>query len=96
MDREQRKKSITRKKTAPPSNRARRGGSSHNPGGASEENMVKPFPTQIQFKHNGHRNKFKQMIGKKIVPNKYVSVTSLTEIGLLDEVNLYINRMGWN
>ena len=58
--------------------------------------MEKPFPTQIQFRHDGHRNKFEQMMGRRIVPNRYVSVTSLTEIGLLYEVNLYINRMGWN
>ena len=36
------------------------------------------------------------MIGRKIMPNRYVSATSLTEIGLLDEINFYINRMGWN
>lgn len=34
-------------------------------------------------------------MNRKIVPNKYVSATSLSEIGLLDEVMLHVNRMGW-
>ena len=30
------------------------------------------------------------------MPNRYVSATTLIEIGLLYEINLYVNRMGWN
>ena len=32
---------------------------------------------------------------KKIVPNKYMSTYSLQDAGFLNEVNMYINRMGW-
>ena len=58
MERESRKKSMVRKKTNPSSQRAKRGGTSTNPGGVSEKQMVKPFPTQIQFRYGEHRNKF--------------------------------------
>ena len=88
MEREQ------RKKTNPPSKRTRRGGAFDNSGGASEDHMVKPFPTQIQFRHGEHRNKFQKMMNKKIVPNRYLSATSLIEVGLLEEINLYVHRMG--
>lgn len=96
MERDQRKKSIARKKTNPPPKRARGGGNSDNPGGTSEESMVKPFPTQIQFRHGEHKNKFQNIMSRKIVPNRYLSATSLIEVGLLEDINLYINRMGWN
>ena len=96
MERESRKKSMARKKTNPSSQRAKRGGTSTNPGGASEEQMVKPFPTQIQFRHGEHRNKFQKMMGRKIVSNRYLHATSLIEIGLLEDINMYVHRMGWN
>ena len=35
------------------------------------------------------------MMNRKIIPNRYASSTSLSEIGLLDEVMLYVNRIGW-
>ena len=35
------------------------------------------------------------MMTRKIVPNKYMSTYSLQSAGLLDEVNMYVNRMGW-
>ena len=34
-------------------------------------------------------------MNRKIMPNKYISTYSLQSVGLLDEVNMYINRMGW-
>ena len=75
--------------------RIRLSGSFDNPGGANEERQVKPFPTQIHFRHKGYRKKFEQMMNKKIVPNKYASASSLSEIGLLDKVMINVNRMGW-
>ena len=35
------------------------------------------------------------MLSKKIVINKYMSVSSLQQVGLLDDVNMYLTRMGW-
>ena len=94
MERELRKKSFPSKKHGPPSKR-KRGGSSSNPSGEDEERVVIPFPRLINFRHEEQRKKFEQMMNRKIVPNKYISTYSLQSVGLLDEVNMYINRMGW-
>ena len=29
------------------------------------------------------------------MPMKYISASSLQEMGLMDSVNMYVNRMGW-
>ena len=33
---------------------------------------------------------------KKIVPNRYLSPSALRDIGLLDEVTIFVNRVGWS
>ena len=57
--------------------------------------MVRPFPTHIEFSHEWQRKKFEQLLSRKIMPNKHISASSLREIGLLDEVNMYLSRLGW-
>ena len=94
MEREQRKKTIASKKHGPSSKR-KRGGSSSNPGGENEERVVMPFPKLINFRHEEQRKKFELMMTRKVVPNKYINTYSLQDASLLDEVNMYINRMGW-
>ena len=94
MERELRKKSFPSKKHGPPSKR-KRGGSSSNPSGEDEERVVIPFPRLINFRHEKQNKKFEQLMNRKIVPNKYISTYSLQSTGLLDEVNMYINRIGW-
>ena len=86
--------SFPSKKHGPPSKR-KRGGSSSNPGSENEERVVIPFPILINFRHEKQKKKFKQIMTRKIVPNKYMNTYSLQDAGLLDEVNIYINRMGW-
>ena len=93
MERELRKKSFPSKKHGPPSKR-KRGDSSSNPSGEDEERVVIPFPRLINFRYKEQRKKFEQLMNRKIVPNKYISTYSLQSTGLLDEVNMYINRMG--
>ena len=95
MEREQRKKSFQSKKHGPPSKR-KRGGSSSNSSGEDEERVVIPFSRLINFRHEDQKKKFEQMMTRKIVPNKYMSTYSLQDASLLDEVNMYVNRMGWD
>ena len=94
MEREPRKKTYATKKVKPRSKRAR-GGSFSNLGGANEDLMVRPFPTQIEFGHEGQRKKYEQLLSRKFVPNRYMSAHALREVGLFEEVNMYITRMGW-
>ena len=94
MEKEQRKKTYTTKKVKRRSKRAREGSSS-NPSGANEDLMVRPFPTQIEFGHERQRKKYKQFLSRKFVPNRYMSANALREVGLLEEVNMYIARIGW-
>ena len=56
--------------------------------------MVKPFPKLINFRHEEYRKKFKQMMSRKIFHNRYMSASSLKEIEMLDEVTIYVNRIG--
>ena len=93
MERELRKKSFPSKKHGPPSKR-KRGGSSSNPSSKDEERVVIPFPKLINFRYEEQRMEFDQMTARKIIPNKYMNTYSLQDDGLLDEVNMYINRMG--
>ena len=83
MERELRKKSFPSKKHGPPSKR-KRGGSLRNPSGEDEERVVISFPRLINFRHEEQRKKFKQMMNRKIVPNKYISTYSLQSASLLD------------
>ena len=94
MERELWKKTYDTKKIKPRLKRTR-GGSFTNPGGHYEDYMVSYFPTHIEFSHEGQRKKFEQLLSRKIVSNKYVSTSSLRAIGLLDEVQMYLFRMGW-
>ena len=57
--------------------------------------MVRPFPSTIRFGHEGQRNKFEQLMARKFVPMKYLSASALQRSGLLDKVNMYVARMGW-
>ena len=41
------------------------------------------------------RNKFNQLMSRQFAPMKYLSPSLLQRVGLLDEVNMYIARMGW-
>ena len=94
MERELRKKSFPSKKHGPPSKR-KRGGSSSNPSGENKERVVISFPRLINFRHEQQWKKFEQIMTRKIVLNKYMSTYSLQDAGLLDEVNIDVNRMGW-
>ena len=93
MERELRRKSVAHKKTSSREKRDK-GGSSSNPGGANEDRMVRPFPNHIEFGHEGQQKKHKQLLSRKFVPNKYMSPNALREVGLFDEVNMYIARIG--
>ena len=57
--------------------------------------MVRPFPPTIRFGHEGQRNKFDQLMTRQFVPMKYLSASSLKRVDLLDEVNMYVSRLGW-
>ena len=57
--------------------------------------MVRPFPPNIRFGHEGQRNKFNQLMSRQFAPMKYLSPSSLQRAGLLNEVNMYVSRMGW-
>ena len=57
--------------------------------------MVRPFPSIIRFGHEGQRNKFEQLMARKFVPMKYLSASALQRLGLLNEVNIYVARLGW-
>ena len=88
MEREpRRRKSIANR-------RSRRGGSSSNPH-HNEDRMVKPFPPNVRFGHEGQRTKFNQFMARQFAPMKYLSTSSLQRTGLLNEVNMYVYRMGW-
>ena len=88
MEREpRRRKSIANR-------RSRRGGSSSNPN-PIEERLVRPFPSTIRFGHEGQRNKFNQLMSRQFAPMKYLSPSSLQRARLLNEVNMYVSRMGW-
>ena len=34
-------------------------------------------------------------MARKFVPMKYLSASTLQRVGLLDKVNMYISRLGW-
>ena len=87
MEREPRRKSVANRRPR------RRGGSSSNPS-HQEERLVRPFPPTIRFGHEGQRNKFNQLMSRQFTPMKYLSPSSLQRVGLLDEVNIYVSRMG--
>ena len=93
MEREPRRKSVAHKKTSSRAKRAR-GRSSSNLGGANEDRMVRPFPNHIEFRYEGQQKKYEQLLSRKFVPNKYMSKSALREVGLFEEVNMYIERMG--
>ena len=57
--------------------------------------MVRPYPPNIQFGHERQKNKFNKLMSRPFVPMKYISASSLERAGLLDNVNMYVNRMGW-
>ena len=57
--------------------------------------MVKPFPPNIQFGHEGQKEKFNKLMARLFATMKYMSNYSLESVGLLNEVNMYISRMGW-
>ena len=57
--------------------------------------MVKPFPPNIQFGHEGQREKFDKLMARSFATMKYMSPSSLNKVGLLNEINMYIARMGW-
>ena len=76
----------------PRSKRAMVGSSSH-PSGANKDLIVRPFPIQIEFGHEGQRKKYEQLLSRKFVPNRYMSAHALREVGLFEEVNMYIARM---
>ena len=89
MEREpRRRKSVANRRPR------RHGGSSSNPN-PNEERMVRPFPPNIRFGHEGQRNKFNQLMSRQFAPMKYLSPSSLQRVGLLDKVNMYVARMGW-
>ena len=89
MEREpRRRKSVANRRPR------RHGGSSSNPN-PNEERMVRPFPPNIRFGHEGQRNKFNQLMSRQFAPMKYLSSSSLQRVGLLNEVNMYVSRMGW-
>ena len=95
MERAIRKKSIASGRQHGPSSKRKRGGSSSNPGGDEEERTVRAFPKLINFRHEEQRKKFEQLMSRQIVPNRYMSVSPLRSVGLLDEVNTYVSRLGW-
>ena len=88
IERTSRRKSIAKKNTR------RRGGSSTNLN-LEEEILVRSFPSTIQFRHEEQRNKFNKLMSRSFAPMKYISASSLQRAGLLNEVNMYISRMGW-
>ena len=69
MKRTPRRKIVAKRK----SRRLR--GSSSNPN-QEEERLVRPFPPNIQFRHDGQRNKFNQLMARPFVPMKYMSTYS--------------------
>ena len=88
MESEPRRKSVANRKLR------RHGGSSSNLS-HQEERLVRPFPPTIRFRHEGKRKKFNQLMSRQFAPMKYLSPSSLQRVGLLDEVNKYVARMGW-
>ena len=88
MEREPRRKSVAKRQVR------RRGGSSQHPN-MEEARMVKPFPPNIQFGHEGQREKFDKLMARSFATMMYMSPSSLDKVGLLNEVNMYIARMGW-
>ena len=88
MERATRRKSIAKKNTR------RRGGSSTNLN-LEEERFIRSFPATIQFSHEEQRNKFNKLMSISFAPMKHISASSLQRAGLLNEVNMYILRMGW-
>ena len=96
MQREPRKKTWASKKSGSPSKKTKLGSSSNNLGGTNEERLVKPFLKLVNFRYEGHRKKFEQIVHIKIIPNRYMSASTLKEVEVIDEVIMYVNRMGWN
>ena len=88
MEREpRRRKSIANRRPR------RHGGSSSNPN-PIEERLVRPFPPNIRFGHEGQRNNFNQLMSRQFAPMKYLSPSSLQRAVLLNEANMYVSRMG--
>ena len=88
MERAPKRKSIAKKSTR------RREGSSTNLN-LEEERLVRSFPSTIQFGHAEQRNKFNKLMSRSFAPMKYISTSSLQSTRLLNDVNMYISRMGW-
>ena len=85
---------ATRRKSIVKKNTRRRVGSSTNLN-LEEERLVRSFPFTSQFRHEEQRNKFNKLMSRSFAPMKYISASSLQRVGLLNEVNMYISRMGW-
>ena len=89
MEREpRRRKSVAKRPTR------RRGESSRQPN-MEEDRMVRAFPPTIQFGNGGQREKFNKLMSRSFTTIKYMSIHSLESVGLLNEVNMYISRLGW-
>ena len=53
------------------------------------------FPQNIAFSSELQHKKYKDIIRRKIQPNKYPIIHALRTIGLLNEVSLVFHRVGW-
>ena len=42
----------------------------------------------------GQWKKYEQLLSRKFIPNIYMSAHALRKVGLFEEVNMYIARMG--
>ena len=94
MERAIRKKSIASGRQHGPSSKRKRGGSSSNPGGDEEERTVRTFPKLINFRHEEQRKKFEQLMSRKIVPNRYMSVSTLRNVVYL--MKLILMFLDWD
>ena len=88
-------KNFIAKQVGPPPKRARYRESSSNPQTQEEENReVIPYLTTMQFVNETQRKMYEDLRHRKIQPNKYLCKSALEEVGLFDEVCMYLRRMG--
>lgn len=57
---------------------------------------LKAFPSQIRFKNALHEKRFEQLHSRQVVPNSYVDEEALRHVGLWEEVQSYITKLGWD
>ena len=56
---------------------------------------LKVFPSKVWFKNTIQQQKFDQLSAHLIIPNSYIDEEALKRVGLSEEVDFYIKRLGW-